>query len=364
MRVAVNLTWMAPGRVGGSEEYLTRQLLGVDPSEFDVDLLCDPAVPDAHPLLAGRFRMVSMPLSGDHRAVRIALEHSWLVMRTRAADVVHHGGGTTPFVGRRPIVLTIHDLQYRRFPEYFGSARRRYLATMMPRSVSRSAVVAVPSEFVRGEVIEAFGVAEDRVLVVPHGVPEIARPTDEEMSAACDRYGVAGRPYVVYPAITYPHKGHAVLVDTVDHLDESTVIVLLGGEGAAEPALTRAIESGRRSDRVIRPGRVSASDRDALVAGADALVFPSEFEGFGAPVVEAMALGTPVVCSDAEALVEVVADAAVVVRSRTGEAWAGAIGEARSRRRELVELGRRRRADFTIEASGAAISAAYRLAAS
>ena len=140
MRVAVNLTWMAPGRVGGSEEYLTRQLMGVDESEFAIDLLCDAAVLDAHPILTDRFRTTAMPFSGGHRVIRIGLEHSWLAVRARGAAVVHHGGGTVPMIGPGPVVLTIHDLQYRRFPQYFGKVRHRYLdadGAALGRSVGR-----------------------------------------------------------------------------------------------------------------------------------------------------------------------------------------------------------------------------------
>ena len=85
MRVAVNLTWMAPGRVGGSEQYLTRQLMGLDDDEFDIDLLCDAAVVHHHPARTERFRTTAMPFSGDHRAIRIGMEHSWLALRARGA---------------------------------------------------------------------------------------------------------------------------------------------------------------------------------------------------------------------------------------------------------------------------------------
>ena len=366
MRVAVNLTWLTPGRVGGSEEYLTRQLLGVDPSEFDVQLCAEQAFGAAHPELVERFGFHAMPAAGN-RATRIALEHSWLPVRTRGADVVHHGGGTMPLVGGRAAsttVLTVHDLQYLRHPEYFSAGRRRYLAAMVPRSVRRAAVVTVPSDFVRDHLCAAFGVSPDRAVVVPHGVPEVAVPDPVLVASTIARYGVGERPYVVYPAITHPHKGHAVLVDMLDHLDDETVLVLIGGQGAGETALGSVIGSSRHRDRVVRPGRVPHIDRDALLAGADALVFPSEFEGFGAPVVEAMALDTPVVCSAADALVEVVGDAGVVVGEADGAAWAAALGEARRTRAELIDRGRRRRDHFTIEASGAAISAAYRMAAS
>lgn len=365
MRVAVNLMWLTPGRVGGSEEYLTRQLLGVDAEQFDLELYAERAFGRAHPELVERFGFRAMPAAGN-RVTRIMLEHSWLTVSSRAADVIHHGGGTMPVAvgGSTPAVLTVHDLQYLRHPEYFSAPRLRYLAAMVPRSVRRAAAVTVPSAFVRDHLCEAFGVPAERVVVVPHGVPVVDVPEPALRAAVRARYDIGERPYVVYPAITHPHKGHAVLVEMLDHLDDDTALVLIGGSGTAETAIASMIRSSRHDGRVIRPGRVPHADRDALVAGADALVFPSEFEGFGAPVIEAMALDTPVVCSAADALAEVVGDAGVIVDDPTGVAWAAAVGEARRAHDELVALGRGRRQHFTIEASGAAVSAAYRMVAS
>jgi glycosyltransferase involved in cell wall biosynthesis len=358
-RVAVNLTWMTPGRVGGSEEYLTRQLCGIAPSEFDIDIYSDRRFAESHPDLAARFRTTPMPAIGDRRAMRIALEHSWLAVVARGADLVHHGGGTAPAIGSRPFLLTIHDLQYLRYPRYFSRARRRYLSAVVPRSARRAAVIAVPSGFVHSDVVEALGVGSDRVVVVPHGVPATTRPDAELIAAARGRASVGDRPFVIYPAITHPHKGHVVLVDMLRHLGDDTAVVLIGGEGSAEADLRRSIAASPHGARVVRAGRVSADDRDALIAGADALVFPSEFEGFGAPVVEAMALGTPVVCSAADALVEVVGDAAVIVATNDGGAWADGVIAARAQRDDLVARGHRRREAFTIEASGRALAAAY-----
>jgi alpha-1,3-rhamnosyl/mannosyltransferase len=361
-RVAVNLTWMTPGRVGGSEEYLTRQLCGISPSEFDVEIYCDRRFDECHPDLAERFRTTAMPSIGDRRAMRIALEHTWLAVVARGADVVHHGGGTAPMIGSGPFVLTIHDLQYLRYPCYFSGARRRYLRAVVPRSARRAAVIAVPTAFVRDDVIEAFGVAAERAVVVPHGVPAITPPDADRIERARRRHSVGGRPYVIYPAITHPHKGHRVLVEMLDHLGDDTAVVLIGSEGAAEADLRRAVAASAQAARVVRAGRVSAADRDALVAGAEALVFPSEFEGFGAPVIEAMALGTPVVCSAADALVEVAGDAAVIVATADGAAWADGVIAARAQRDDLVARGRRRRDAFTVDASGRALAAAYRQA--
>lgn len=362
--VAVNLLWITPGRVGGSEQYLARQLLGLAAPDVRATVHCTSSFAAAHPDLTERHAQLIAPGGQDWRGGRIAAEHTWLALRTRRADVVHHGGGTTPLVGRRPIVLTVHDLQYLSFPHYFSRARRAYLDAMMPRSVRRASVVTVPSEYVRGTVVDAFGADPGRVVVVPHGIPAMFDSTPDDLAAVRRRARLAEQPYVVYPAITHPHKGHRVLIDMLDHLDSEVQLVLLGGEGVAEPALRAAIDASSHADRVHRLGRVPDHERDALLAHADALVFPSEYEGFGAPLVEAMALGTPVVCSAAAAVVEVVADAAIVVPEREGAAWAAAVSEAREQRHELAALGHARRADFTLAISGAALATAYRLAAS
>lgn len=362
LRVAVNLTWMEAGRVGGSEQYLTRQLSGVDERDLDLTVYADATYLAAHPELAERFETRTMPSVVPGRAGRIAAEHSWLALRTRDADVVHHGGGTAPLIGRRPIVLTIHDLQYLVHPDYFGATRRRYLAAMMPRSAHRAALVAVPSEAVRAHVVDAFALAPDRVVVVPHGIPEVAPPAAETRRAVRERLRIGDRPYLLYPAITHPHKRHTLLVDMLEHVDDDVALVLIGGSGHAEAAVRAAIAASPRRARIVRPGRVSDDERDALIADASALAFPSEFEGFGAPLVEAMALGTPVLCSDAPAVTEVVGDAGQVVVEPSGEAWAAGLAELERRRDDLVAAGARRREAFTIERSGHAIAAVYRQA--
>jgi alpha-1,3-rhamnosyl/mannosyltransferase len=290
-------------------------------------------------------------------------EHTWLAARTRDADVVHHGGGTAPLVGPGRIVLTVHDLQYLSHPEFFSPARRRYLQAMMPRSASRASVITTPSEYVRGTVIDAFSIDPDRVRVVPHGVPDLAEPTLDERLSVRRRFGLGERPYVVYPAITHPHKRHHVLLDMLQHLEPDMTLVLVGGSGAGELELVGAIAESGLGDRVVRPGRVTDDERDALVADAVALVFPSAYEGFGAPLVEAMALGTPVVCSDVPAVREVVGESAIVVDGLDGEAWAAAVERAVAERARLVTAGSARRAAFTDERSGAALLGAYRLAA-
>jgi glycosyltransferase involved in cell wall biosynthesis len=364
MRVGVNLLWCRPGQVGGSEEYLARQLVGLASvaPQTSARLLVPPGFQHAHPELAARFEIATGNPVTRYRGARLLAEAFVAPSRFADVDVVHHGGGTLPVRhGRTPTLLTIHDVQYLRYPRYFSLARRAYLRLRVPRSIRDATMIAVPSEFVATTVVDAFGTDPSRIAVVPHGYdpPAAALPVADELR---HRYRLGDRRILVYPAITHPHKGHRLLVELLagPWADEDLVLVLLGADGAAADAVGEAIATLGVGDRIVRPGRVPAADRDGLIALAEALVFPSEYEGFGAPVLEAMALGVPVVCSDRAALPEVAGDAAVVLPP-TVEAWADSLAKVAATRDELVERGRQRAAGYTVASSGRALAAAYRL---
>ncbi len=356
--VLVNMLWCLPGKVGGSEEYLVRQLLGLaelPEPQWRPTVAVARGLVAAHPELAAAATVVEPRFESDSRLRRIAGEITWLRSHSRDAALVHHGGGTAPLMAHRPYVLTIHDLQFRTYPEYFSRKKRAYLAALIPTSARRAAVVAVPSEYVRECVISAYGVHEERVMVVPHGIePTLA---DDVTAAAVlrARYELGDGPIIVYPAVTHPHKHHEFLLRMMrDHwTDPDLRLVLTGGEGAAE-----AVVSASADRRVKRLGRVPAADRNGLLAMAEAMVFPSQYEGFGAPLIEAMTLGAPVICSDATCMPQIVGDAGLVL-PLLPDAWADALVEVGRRRVELVAAGHRRAQDFTSLASGAALAAVY-----
>jgi alpha-1,3-rhamnosyl/mannosyltransferase len=357
--IAVNLLWCVPGSVGGTEEYLDRQLRGL-PECFDdrVQLYVPADWPALHPELAARFATVSAPFGVHRRVRRIIGEDTWLHRVTKGVALTHHGGGAAPLLANRPYVVTVHDLQYRTYPQYFTVAKRRYLSAVLPRSVHRAACVAVPTEFVRDTVHEAFAVPYDRIAVVPHG---FAAPDLSDISAESElraRFQLGDGPVLVYPAITHPHKNHRFLLRAMSLVwrDPDLRLVLIGGEGAAEAEVHTTGDS-----RVRRLGRVSDADRNGLLAMATAMVFPSQYEGFGAPLVEAMAMGAPVIASDVTCIPSVLGDAGLV-RPLHPDAWGQALQEAMARRDELVAAGRRRAAEFSMDASGAALAAAYELA--
>ena len=176
------------------------------------------------------------------------------------------------------------------------------------------------------------------------------------------KYHLGTGPVVVLPAMTHPHKGHVFLLRVMAQhwTDPDLRLVLIGGAGAAEHDVTAAINDLGLGARVVRAGRVPANDRDGLLRMAAAMAFPSEYEGFGAPVIEAMTLGAPVICSDSTCLPEVAGDAAIVLPLEI-DAWAGALDDAISRRDELVNAGHARAALFTSRRSAEALVAAYAL---
>lgn len=356
-RVLVNMLWCVPGGVGGSEEYLVRQLLGLHElgEGWRPRVAGARGLTAAHPDLAAVTDMVEPPFESQRRVRRILGESTWLRQHSRDVALVHHGGGTAPPRATRPYVLTIHDLQFLTYPEYFSRLKRAYLGAVIPRSARRAAVVAVPSDYVRDSVISSYGVDEHRVMVVPHGIePALAADVTPEAELR-ERYQLGDGPIIVYPAVTHPHKQHSFLLQMMAERwrDPDLRLVLTGGTGFAEPGVAACTDP-----RVRRLGRVPAADRNGLLAMAAAMVFPSQYEGFGAPLIEAMTLGCPVVCNDATCMPGIVADAGIV-RPTTVDAWSDILDEARARRSELVAAGLQRAQSFTALASGRALAAAY-----
>ncbi len=360
--VSVNMLWCVPGAVGGSEDYLVRQLLGLAEIESLIvpTLFVLPGFAEAHPDLAAVFRMQVAPISGASRARRVVAERTWLAHRTKQSSLVHHGGGTVPGRSHLPTVLTIHDLQYRTYPQYLSPTKRRYLEWVMPRSAARATVIAVPTEYVRHTVIEAYSLDPERVLVVPHGIEAGIGHRASSEADLRSRFGLGDGPVIVLPAITHPHKGHLFLLEVMARYwtDPTLRLVLIGGAGAHEALVRAAIDRLGLTDRVLRLGRVSAEDRDGLLSMALAMVFPSEYEGFGAPIMEAMVLGVPVACSNSTCLPEVAGDAAVVL-PLVHEAWADALDRIEQSRDDLIQAGRARATQFTLVHSAQALLDAY-----
>jgi alpha-1,3-rhamnosyl/mannosyltransferase len=304
--------------------------------------------------------IVEAPTRARSRALRVILENTWLAWHTRSFDLVHHGGGTLPTCGKAATVLTVHDVQYLTYPQYFTPLKLRYLRFRVPASVRRATVVAVPSQYVGTSLIAAYGLSPSSVHVVRHGMESDIGRQATDAGELRKRFDLGSSRVVVFPAITHPHKNHEFLLELLanEWCHEDVVVIMAGGEGLAEEKVLNKARSLGVMHRIRRTGRVGSADRDGLIMLADALVFPSKYEGFGAPVLEAMALGTPVIASNEAALVEVVGDAGLSL-PLTRKEWAGALEHVRANSDEMIRRGRLRAATFTNRESARDLCAAY-----
>jgi alpha-1,3-rhamnosyl/mannosyltransferase len=223
-----------------------------------------------------------------------------------------------------------------------------------------------PSEFSRDALLSVVDLPREQVWIVPHGIPPPSIGPGREVDLAqIEAFGVRP-PFFVYPAITYPHKNHLTLVRAFAGVVEAhpeASLVLTGGEAQTEHELRETISELGLEDSVHRTGRIPWGDLAALLRQAHGLGFPSRFEGFGAPVIEAMARGCPVVAADATALPEVVADAGVLVDPDDQDAWTTELLrllDDEGHHAALVTAGRARAAQFSAVASAEALLKAYR----
>lgn len=370
MKVGVDLLFIRPGQVGGSEEYSVRGLTALAdraPDDLEVTLFVLEGFAETHPDLVGRFPTEVLRFSGSPRPLRVLAESTWLARRTRALglDVVHFAGGTMPAVRPAPGVLTIHDLQPLEMPENFSPLKRRFIEVVVPRAARAARLVLTPSETARRSVIDLLGLAPDEVRAAVHGIEPVADPTVPAAQAeALRRSHRLDRPFFLYPAIPYPHKDHVVLVEALAVMAHpDALLVLTGGDGPEEAAIRQAASAAGVADRVRRLGRVPRSDLDALYGMAAALVFPSRYEGFGNPVLEAMSRGCPVLAADATSLPEVVGEAGVLIRPGDVAAWASAMDRTLDEPQHadaLGHAGRVRASQFSWDTTAAALEDAYR----
>ena len=278
---------------------------------------------------------------------------------TGAVDVVHGTNYTVPPTGRAGQVVTVHDLTPLRYPELARRSTRLFPA-LVRRALRRGAHVHTPSAFVAAEVVELLGADPGHVHAVHHGVP--ARP------APAGGRPVDG-PYVLALGTIEPRKGYPDLVaafDAVAVAHPDLRLVVAGPDGWGMDAFDQALARTSCADRVVRVGWVDGARVAALLDGATVLAFPSLYEGFGFPPLEAMAAGVPVVATRAGALPEVLGDAACLVpagdHQALAEALALVLGDAEVRA-GLVARGRQHVERFSWHECAAGLARIYRQAA-
>ena len=283
----------------------------------------------------------------------LARELAWLPVvlprraRRAGVDVLHCPSPLVPVVPVVvPLVVTVHDVLAWEHPEWMGRENVLQHRLVLQRALPRAAVVLTSSEFTRGVLLERFGLDPERVVVAPLGVDPAFSPGVGGVA------GVSG-PYLVAVGTLQPRKDLETALAAFERCADAGAphaLVVAGARGWRDEETVARLRASRFADRIHLLGRI---DEDALVRalrGADALLFPSRYEGFGLPPLEAMACGTPVVATRATAVPEVVGDAALLVAAGDAQGFAdavlGLLGDP-SARGALRSRGLARAAEFT-----------------
>ncbi len=289
--------------------------------------------PHFHPAGAVRVRRTRWPA---HRPlVRILWEQTVLplALARTGADLVHGLVNVLPLATRVPGVVTVHDLSFLHLPEKFPPAKRLYLTALCRASVRRAQAVIAVSRQTAQDVVQAFQVSADRVHVVYNGVDCRFRPPDPDRVRAFRRAKGLPEHFVLYVGTLEPRKNLERLLAAFalwrsrNPSAGEVVLVLAGAKGWYYEPIFRPVEALELQDVVRFPGYVPPEELPDWYGAATVFVYPSLFEGFGLPVLEAMACGTPVICSDTASLQEVAGDAGWVVPAQDTEALAQALAQ-------------------------------------
>ena len=351
MRVGLSLLTLVPGISGGSETYareLCRALARTGSHQYEV------LVPTLAPEAGGGLETAvatgypaSTTIPGRLRAMAGASARPGrLGGRLAGTDVVHYPLTVPVPPVERPTIVTLLDVQHLDLPDLFPRGERLFRRLAYDRGARRADRVIVISEWARGRVIDALGLDPGRVHAIHLAVDHERFSPDP---------AVAREPFLLYPARPWPHKNHARLFEAFARLREERpgLRLVLTGVGHDADRLPAGVETR---------GGVPTADLVSLYRRAAAVVFPSLYEGFGLPPLEALACGCPVASSNAASLPEVLGDAAVLFDPHDAAAIAAGVSEALDRAEELSALGPRRAAAFTWDATARAHDDVYRLA--
>ena len=254
-------------------------------------------------------------------------------------------------------IMTVHDLVYRRFPQDTNPYMRRHLERTMPRDAHRCFALLADSEATKRDAVELLGVPAAKVHTVYLGVSNDFRPLDGDPSLdrVRQQYSLPDR-FLLFVGTVEPRKNLIRLMQAFDALCQSPSfahgLVIVGGKGWKDRPILDALRQCRAAERIVLTGHVPGPDLPVLYNLADVLVMPSLYEGFGLPVLEAMASGTPVVTSNVSSLPEVAGDAAVLVDPLSIESMVEGIRRLvtdAALRDDLKRRGLRRAAEFTWE---------------
>ncbi|MGB6837160.1 MAG: glycosyltransferase family 1 protein [Dehalococcoidia bacterium] len=325
-----------------------------------------------------RVRAVLCPLVPPGAGLRVLYEQTvypWLIAR-QGVDVLLATSNVRPFLRRAPTVVVCQSLQYFLYPQAFGRLRRAYLRHAVPRSLRGASAVIAVSRFAAADLVALTGVPPEQVHPVLHGLStrvrdSLASHDTDALSAVVRRYVPGGAPYLLALSTLYVFKNTRRIIEAFGRAVAEVQLphrLVVAGEDADVTAAELASHAERigLGGQVLFIGGVPHRDVSALLLGAEALLYPSLYETFGFPLLEAMAGGVPVVTSDRGAMREVAGDAALLVDPESVESIANAISRVvrdGELGRQLSVRGRARAAEFRWDRTAQETLAVLRTAA-
>jgi len=371
LRVLVDATDVPTDR-GALGRYVDGLIGALTVTGIDLAVVCQRADEERYGRLAPGAKIVAGPVGLGHRSERLAWEQSGLpvVAEQVDADVIHMPNYSMPLRPGLPTVVTIHDLAFFTDPERYAPFSAVSLKSVTKMAAREATRLIVPSNATRDELIRVLGIDHGKIDVAYHGVDHrlFHRPDEIQVSRITARLGLHGRPYIAFLGSLTPRKNAPSLVSgwatAVADLPDPPALVLAGG-GGWSPELDEAVARVPSHLRLIRPGYLPFADLPGFLGGAVLVAAPSRGEGFGLPVLEAMACGAPVLTTHRASLPEVGGDA-VAYTEPDADAIAVALRallDDPDRRTALGEAGYARAQDFTWAASASAHVASYKRAA-
>jgi glycosyltransferase involved in cell wall biosynthesis len=371
LRVLVDATGVPTDR-GALGRYVDGLIGSLGATGIDLAVACQRSDEERYKRLAPDAIIAAGPIALGHRTDRLAWEQSGLpVLAERVgADVLHMPYYTMPLRPGLPTVVTVHDVTFFTDPERYTATIAMSLKSATRTAVRQATRLIAVSNATRDELIRVLGMDPARIDVAYHGVDTrlFHRPSPDEVAHVTARLGLRGRPYIAFLGSLAPRKNAPAVVRgwvaAVAGLEEPPALVLGGGGGWSQE-LDEAVAAVPPNLRLVRPGYLPFADLAGFLGGALVVAAPSRGEGFGLPVLEAMACGAPVLTSYRTSLPEVGGNA-VAYTEPDAESIAAALRtllDDPARRVALGAAGYARSRDFTWAASAAAHVASYKRAA-